>query len=324
MGNDPVTTCTPLEASGAGCTVVSVPPLGAGIVRLVPTTSAIDAIVATEPTTTRSCRRRPPRRIPTPSASVPTSAVPTTTPESVRLAVLGAGLVQVRRGGSSPPASPCRKRSISVASSSPLGTPSLPVHRLQPVEVGPRVVVGVDGGVQPRPLVDRVSASSPSGTSIPTVATELVQQRDRARRERSAHVVGHLRVEPHGGNARRLPSTSPPPTGRPPAPGAGRRALVRCRRPAGRRPRPCRTPTPRRVCGTAAGIAPRLTHCRTPSRSATSDAAPRAPASGSPARVRAAPTRRVRRRAASARRSPANRDGCSVPSTTSSTGRRER
>jgi hypothetical protein len=50
MGNDPVTTCTPLEAGGPGCTVVSVPPLGAGVVRLVPATSALDAIAATEPT----------------------------------------------------------------------------------------------------------------------------------------------------------------------------------------------------------------------------------------------------------------------------------
>jgi hypothetical protein len=72
MGNDPVTTCTPLEAGGPGCTVVSVPPLGAGIVRFVPATSALDVIAATEPTTSPV--------VPTPSGSVipTTSPVPTT------------------------------------------------------------------------------------------------------------------------------------------------------------------------------------------------------------------------------------------------------
>ena len=79
MGNDPVTTCTPLEAGGPGCTVVSVPPLGAGIVRLVPATSSLDVIAATEPTTSPVVPTPSTSGIPTPSASVPTSAVPTTT-----------------------------------------------------------------------------------------------------------------------------------------------------------------------------------------------------------------------------------------------------
>jgi hypothetical protein len=78
MGNDPVTTCTPLEAGGPGCTVVSVPPLGAGIVRLVPATSALDAIAATEPTTSPVVPTPSGSGIPTPTASVPTSAAPTT------------------------------------------------------------------------------------------------------------------------------------------------------------------------------------------------------------------------------------------------------
>jgi len=77
MGNDPVTTCTPLEAGGPGCTVVSVPPLGAGIVRLVPATSALDVIAATEPTTSPVVPT-PTSGIPTPTSSVPTSAAPTT------------------------------------------------------------------------------------------------------------------------------------------------------------------------------------------------------------------------------------------------------
>jgi hypothetical protein len=69
LGDGTPIVCSPTEASGAGCTVVSVPPLGAGIVRLVPTTSAIDLIVA--PTSTVA---------PTVAPSVaPTSVAPTVT-----------------------------------------------------------------------------------------------------------------------------------------------------------------------------------------------------------------------------------------------------
>ncbi len=44
VGDATPAVCTPTVASGAGCTVVSVPPLGAGVVRLVPTTSVIDVV----------------------------------------------------------------------------------------------------------------------------------------------------------------------------------------------------------------------------------------------------------------------------------------
>ena len=60
-GDDPVLACSPTEIGGPGCTIVSVPPLGAGVVRFVP---AAPVDLALEPTPTVA----------------PTSAVPTASP----------------------------------------------------------------------------------------------------------------------------------------------------------------------------------------------------------------------------------------------------
>ena len=77
VGDGTPITCSPLEASGAGCTVVSVPPLGAGVVRLVPTTSAIDVVVEPTPTVPPSVA---PTTTPAPTTVPTTSVAPTVSP----------------------------------------------------------------------------------------------------------------------------------------------------------------------------------------------------------------------------------------------------
>jgi hypothetical protein len=65
VGDRSAETCTPAGASGTGCTVVSVPPLGAGIVRFVPTES-LEALFA--------------ETVPTASPTISPSIAPTTSP----------------------------------------------------------------------------------------------------------------------------------------------------------------------------------------------------------------------------------------------------
>ncbi len=65
VGDRSAGTCTPAAPGGAGCSIVSVPPLGAGVVRFQPAESAEDLIAETETT-------------PTPSISP--SVAPTATP----------------------------------------------------------------------------------------------------------------------------------------------------------------------------------------------------------------------------------------------------
>jgi hypothetical protein len=72
-GDDPVLACSPTEIGGPGCTVVSVPPLGAGVVRFVPAPT-IDLGLETTPTAVPTS---PAALSPTPPSS-PTS--PTLSP----------------------------------------------------------------------------------------------------------------------------------------------------------------------------------------------------------------------------------------------------
>jgi hypothetical protein len=65
VGDRPAATCTPVAPGGAGCSIVSVPPLGAGIVRFQPAESAEALIAETETT---------------PSPSLSPSVAPTATP----------------------------------------------------------------------------------------------------------------------------------------------------------------------------------------------------------------------------------------------------
>jgi hypothetical protein len=60
-GDDPVVACSPTDIGGPGCTVVSVPPLGAGVVRFAPAAPIDLGLGTTAP-------------------AVPTSSVPTLTP----------------------------------------------------------------------------------------------------------------------------------------------------------------------------------------------------------------------------------------------------
>ena len=50
VGDRSSETCTPAGASGTGCTVVSVPPLGAGVIRFVPAESLDELLEETVPT----------------------------------------------------------------------------------------------------------------------------------------------------------------------------------------------------------------------------------------------------------------------------------
>jgi hypothetical protein len=67
VGERSAETCTPVGATGTGCSVVSVPPLGAGVVRFVPAES-IDALVVETET------------VPSVSPSLAPSVPPTTAP----------------------------------------------------------------------------------------------------------------------------------------------------------------------------------------------------------------------------------------------------
>ena len=58
VGDRSAETCTPAGATGTGCSVVSVPPLGAGVVRFVPAESIDALLVETETVPTRSRRPR--------------------------------------------------------------------------------------------------------------------------------------------------------------------------------------------------------------------------------------------------------------------------
>ena len=72
IGDRSAETCTPAGASGTGCTVVSVPPLGAGIIRFVPTESLDALLEETVPTAS-----------PTLSPSIAPTAAPSVTPSAV-------------------------------------------------------------------------------------------------------------------------------------------------------------------------------------------------------------------------------------------------
>ena len=72
IGDRSAETCTPAGASGTGCTVVSVPPLGAGIIRFVPTESLDALLEETVPTAS-----------PTLSPSIAPTTAPSVTPSAV-------------------------------------------------------------------------------------------------------------------------------------------------------------------------------------------------------------------------------------------------
>ena len=72
VGDRSAETCTPAGASGTGCTIVSVPPLGAGIIRFVPTESLDALLEETVPTAS-----------PTLSPSIAPTAAPSVTPSAV-------------------------------------------------------------------------------------------------------------------------------------------------------------------------------------------------------------------------------------------------
>jgi hypothetical protein len=72
-GDQTPPTCSPMEATGPGCTVVSVPPLGAGVVRFIP---AVPIDLATEPTASAVPTSS---AVATPSASPSFASTPTIT-----------------------------------------------------------------------------------------------------------------------------------------------------------------------------------------------------------------------------------------------------
>jgi hypothetical protein len=76
VGDRPPMTCTPAAPGGAGCSIVSVPPLGAGIVRFQPAESAEALIAETETTPTPSLS---PSVAPTATTSPSISPSPTST-----------------------------------------------------------------------------------------------------------------------------------------------------------------------------------------------------------------------------------------------------
>ena len=72
VGDRSAETCTPAGASGTGCTIVSVPPLGAGIIRFVPSESLDALLEETVPTAS-----------PTLSPSIAPAVAPSVTPSPV-------------------------------------------------------------------------------------------------------------------------------------------------------------------------------------------------------------------------------------------------
>jgi hypothetical protein len=72
VGDRSTETCTPAGATGTGCSVVSVPPLGAGVIRFVPAESLDALLEETVPTAS-----------PTLAPSVAPSVTPTISPSAV-------------------------------------------------------------------------------------------------------------------------------------------------------------------------------------------------------------------------------------------------
>ncbi|MGZ8613808.1 MAG: hypothetical protein ACXWX4_03900 [Actinomycetota bacterium] len=79
VGDRSAETCAPAGASGTGCTIVSVPPLGAGIIRFVPTESLDALLEETVPTASPTLS---PSIAPTSAPSVTPSAVTSISPEA--------------------------------------------------------------------------------------------------------------------------------------------------------------------------------------------------------------------------------------------------
>jgi hypothetical protein len=79
VGDRSAETCTPAGASGTGCTIVSVPPLGAGIIRFVPGESLDALLEETVPTASPTLS---PAIVPTPAPSVSSSPIASVSPEA--------------------------------------------------------------------------------------------------------------------------------------------------------------------------------------------------------------------------------------------------
>ena len=79
VGDRSAETCTPAGASGTGCTIVSVPPLGAGIIRFVPSESLDALLEETVPTASPTLS---PSIAPTVAPSVTPSPVTSVSPEA--------------------------------------------------------------------------------------------------------------------------------------------------------------------------------------------------------------------------------------------------
>lgn len=81
VGGRSASTCSPAGPSGAGCTIVSVPPLGAGVVRFVPSTPSDVLIAETLPTAS-------PTLSPSIAPSVPSTPTTTVSPTTSPTATL--------------------------------------------------------------------------------------------------------------------------------------------------------------------------------------------------------------------------------------------
>jgi hypothetical protein len=80
VGGRSASTCSPAGPSGAGCTIVSVPPLGAGVVRFVPSTPSDVLIAETLPTASPTLSPSiAPSALPTPTTTVSPTTTPTAT-----------------------------------------------------------------------------------------------------------------------------------------------------------------------------------------------------------------------------------------------------
>ena len=105
--------------------------------------------------------------------------------------------------GSSPPSRLCsdRNRSISTGELFARGQPVLARKRFQPLEVARRILVGRHRGVQPVALLLGIVDERTEREVHAEVPAEMLQERDRRDRERTADVVGDLREEPDSGDA---------------------------------------------------------------------------------------------------------------------------
>ncbi len=80
VGGRSASSCSPAGPSGAGCTIVSVPPLGAGVVRFVPSTPSDVLIAETLPTASPTLSPSiAPSALPTPTTTVSPTTSPTAT-----------------------------------------------------------------------------------------------------------------------------------------------------------------------------------------------------------------------------------------------------